>query len=123
MERDPHLVRALLLHFEAKPDDQPERHPQISSYTAIEVGYHLILMNEAGLIRCESETTSTGRVIRVLPFSLTWKGHEFLDAARNDRLWRKALTISGKKLGSISFEMLQTLLVKLAEKAISGSVA
>ncbi len=123
MKRDLHLVRALLLHFEEKPDDKPERHPKISSYSDLEVAYHLILMNEAGLIRCEPETTPTGRVIRVLAFSLTWKGHEFLDAARSEKLWRKAMVISGKKLGSISFEMLQTLLIQMAQKAIVGTVA
>src|SRR5690349_5645556 len=114
MRRDPHLVRALLLHFESKPDDQVDSKPQIGLYTDLEIGYHMILLHEAGYLRCEIERTkSSNRVIKVHPFSLTWQGHDFLDAARNDKVWKKALSLGQKKLGSLPFDVLNSLLLKL----------
>ena len=36
-------------------------------------------MYQAGLLNCEFEATSTGRIIDVLPFDLTWQRREFLN--------------------------------------------
>lgn len=89
--------------------------PAIPDYTALEVKYHLLVMYEANLLRAEPELTNTGRVIKVHPFNLTWHGHEFLDAARNDSLWRKATAAVATTAGAISFSVLQALLTSLAK--------
>lgn len=115
MKRDPNLVRSLLLHFEAKPNDAVDSCPVVPEHTDLEVKYHLLLMYEAGLLRAEPELSKTGRIIKVHPFSLTWNGHEFLDAARNDSLWRKATSTVASKTGAISFAVLQALLISLAK--------
>src|SRR4030042_5078552 len=116
MKRNLDLVRKLLLYFEEKPDDKVERCPPIEGYSSLEIKYHLLLMDEAGLLRCEREVKSTGRTIYVLPMSLTWQGHEFLEAARNNDIWRRAKTIVYEKSGALSFEMLKSVLLYLSKE-------
>lgn len=118
MKRDPHLVRALLLHFEGKENDQMDSCPAIPEYTPLEVGYHLILLYEAGFIRAEAEVSKAGRVIMVYPFSLTWTGHEFLDAARDDNIWNKTMKRVSSTTGAVSFSVLQALLVSYAKQTL-----
>jgi hypothetical protein len=120
LQRDLELVRKLLLHFEAKQDDTPKECPPIEGYVNLQIKYHLLLMDEASLIRCErqiSKSTPT-RVISVLAFSLTWQGHEFLDASRNENIWNKALTLTRGRLTSIPFSVLESLLIYLSKDAL-----
>jgi len=118
VKRDLDLVRKLSLHFEAKPDDRAEECPAIEGYSELEVKYHLLLMDEAGLVRCEREVTPTGRTICVLPMSLTWHGHEFLEAARNNEFWRRAKAHVLAKSGALSFEVLKSVLLLLAKQGV-----
>lgn len=119
MKRDIELIRKLLLYFEEKPDDHMEECPFVEGFSDLEIKYHLLLMDEAGLLRCEREVTkSSGRVIKVYPFSLTWNGHEFLEAARNVTIWNRAKSICLEKSGSLSFEVIKTLLLNLAKESI-----
>lgn len=118
MKREPDLIRILLLYFEAKPNDQVDSCPIIPEYTAQQVAHHLLLMHEAGFLRAEPELTKTGRVIKIHPFSLTWHGHEFLDAARDESLWRKATSIAAAKTGALSFSVLQALLISMTKQQL-----
>jgi hypothetical protein len=51
---------------------------------------------------------------------LTWAGHEFLEASRDDSRWNKAKKIISEKTGSFSFEILKSILMDLMKGAISG---
>ena len=117
MKRDLDHVRKILMNFEEKEDEQMERGIEIEGYESSIISYHLLIMDEAGLLRCERSYSKAtfDRVIKVYPFSLTWKGHEFLSTAKNDGLWSKAKTISMKQAGILSFELLKELLVSLAK--------
>ena len=118
MKRDPDLIRSLLMYFEAKPNDQVDSCPTIPEYTVQQVRYHLLLMYEAGFLRAEPELTKTGRVIKIHPFSLTWQGHEFLDASRDESVWRKATSTAAAKTGALSFSVLQALLISMAKQQL-----
>jgi len=120
LKRDLDLIRKLLLYFEAKADDRVDACPAIGDHSPLEIKYHLLLMDEAGFLRCEREVTSTGRTIYVLPMSLTWQGHEFLEAARNDKFWRRAKALVIEKSGALSFELLKVVLVSLAKQALES---
>lgn len=100
-----------------------ERDFNIEDYQSNFINYHLLIMDEAGLLRCErSYSKSTpDRVIKVYPFSLTWNGHEFLSAAKNESLWNKAKLISIKQAGVISFELLKELLISMAKEKVGIS--
>jgi hypothetical protein len=54
----------------------------------------------------------------VLPRRLTWLGHEFLDAAREDLRWGQAKRLVLEKTGSVSFATLQQVLVELMKRSL-----
>jgi hypothetical protein len=120
MKRDIDLIRKLLLYFEEKPDGNMIKDLELEGFSNDEVQYHLILMDQAGLISCERSLSSTtaDRVIRVYPFNLTWQGHEFLEASRNDTLWNKAKGIAKSKSGALSMDVVKALLIAMAKEAV-----
>lgn len=120
MKRDIDLVRKLLLYLEEKPDDKVVKDLELEGYSKDEVQYHFILMDQAGLLRCEREVSSStsDRVIRVYPFSLTWQGHEFIEAARNDTFWNKAKEIVKSKSGALSVDVVKALLIAMAKESV-----
>ncbi|MDP6722005.1 MAG: DUF2513 domain-containing protein, partial [Pirellulaceae bacterium] len=98
MKRDMVLVRKLLFFFEEKETPEMVQEPPIDGYDTLTVKYHLVLMYDAGLLRCEPvSSSSSDRVIYVMPFELTWDGHEFLDKIRNEKVWKRITdTMSAK---------------------------
>ncbi|MCP4406615.1 MAG: DUF2513 domain-containing protein [Gammaproteobacteria bacterium] len=120
MKRDVDLIRKLLIHMEEKPDDQIITELELDGHDKFEIMYHFVLMDQAGLIRCERlmSSTTSDRVIRVHPFSLTWQGHEFLEASRNETTWNKAKTLIKSKSGALSVDVLKALLVSMAKESV-----
>lgn len=91
MKRDMDLVRALLRHIERMPPTKGRiSTPEIEGYTEEQVGYHAYIMAQGGLIEVADVTPLDQAKQWALPLSLTWDGHEFLDAANDDTLWAKA---------------------------------
>ena len=84
MTRDPELIRQLLLIFKKKPTRAHIKPVVIPPWDDQTIEYHLVLLYEAGFLRCEPTISSTSnRVISVLPFELTWEGQEFISKAEN----------------------------------------
>lgn len=54
------------------------------------------------------------------PISLTWEGHEFLDAARNNTVWRKVLQLVKDKGASVPFEVVKQLLLQGARASLES---
>ena len=88
MKRNLDLIRTILREIEKKPDGStyfkvnPPEGVEMSAFMA-----HLELLIDAGFIK--------GKVgeyaLRSYEINrLTWQGHEFLDATRDDTLWSKA---------------------------------
>ena len=113
MKRNMDLIRKILLAIEEKGGD-PRCYVDldIQDHSNEEVSYHVQLLEEAGLL--EAVSLSTRSRFDVRPKRLTWYGHEFLDAAKNDTVWKKAKEIISEKGGSIPFDVLKALLIKLA---------
>ena len=109
MKRDLDLIRKLLVFFEERPHGGPIEIPPIDGYSEMEIQYHLLLLHEAGFLRCERIRSSTDpdRVIRVIPFYLTWEGQEFLQSIKDDTVWRKAKEKVVKPLASWTIVILR----------------
>ena len=122
MKRDIDLVRKLLIYLEEKPDDKivKAEDVKIDAYDENDIVYHFILMDQAGLISCERQCSSStpDRVINIYPFSLTWDGHEFLEASRNESTWNNAKSIVLSKSGSLSLDVLRALLISMAKTSV-----
>ena len=87
MKRNNDLTYRLLTFFRDKQSDGYTKAPVINGYDELMVRKHLILLYEAGLLRCEPIKSNTSdRVVDVVPFDLTWEGHETLDRMRHSKI-------------------------------------
>lgn len=119
MKRDMDLIREILFLVESKEDDRPcwgEDLP-LEGCKPIELSYHANMLAEAGFIVFEPARTDTGRIIKVLVFSLTWHGHEYLDTIRDPEIWRKTKE-GAQKVGGFSLELMADLAKGLVKKKI-----
>ena len=80
------------------------------------VSHHVKLLSEAGYL--EAKNLTTKNVFDRRPINLTWQGHDFLDAARDNTLWNKAKKHLGSKVASVTFEVLKTLLVSYSKQEL-----
>jgi hypothetical protein len=115
MKRDMELVRKILIAIEDY--DQPNRPVRMTSlltdYPENQVDYNTKLLYDSGLIDGIERRPNTGTYILVT--ALTWSGHEFLDAIRNDTVWHKVTQTVEEKGGSMPFEIIQGLALAAAK--------
>ncbi len=115
MKRDMDLIRTLLLKIESFPNFPAGHSVSIEGYSKDEINFHLYLLGDAGLIHSQFEDGSfDSRYIS----SLTWKGCEFLDAARDNKRWEQAKNVVGK-IGANVFEILMKVLIESAISQIT----
>ena len=92
MKRDMELIRRLMLDIEARPAGKQFTGEELyrdGDDRAI-VAEHLVLLIEHGLVKGKAFQTFDGLELdHIMILSTTWKGHEFLDAVRNDTVWNK----------------------------------
>jgi hypothetical protein len=119
MERDMDLVRQVLLEIEKQPFTGDWIDLSIDSHTPEEITYHVMILFEAGLI--EAEEVSDFSNVDWKPIRLTWEGHEFLEAARDDSRWKKATSTVLQRAGGIAFDVLKQLLTKLMMEQVFPS--
>lgn len=121
MKRDMDLLRLLLLKLETaheddghsiwhyKQDDMP-----IDGYTWAQVRYHYDLAVESGLVDQGGGGVMNGILFR----RLTWSGHDFVDAVRDDEIWKR--TRQGvSAAGGFSVDLLKDLAKGFIKKKIS----
>ena len=127
MRRDPELIRNLLLAFEKKEDFKIKEADsfEIGEHDTKTIEYHFMLMAQAGLIDYEAFRSKSNpeRLIKVMPFNLTWKGHEYLDAVRDKSVWQKAIKASKGKTGDFIFDVAFAIgrqTIKVAAKKATG---
>jgi len=106
VKRDINLIRKILQRVEIYEDPNGLNEIlQFDGYTSAQVFYHMKLLYDAGLI-----TARVGDVwdpdTEFQFINLTWSGHEFLDAVRDDNLWEKAKEIVMKPGASFTFDIL-----------------
>jgi hypothetical protein len=115
MQRNMDLVRTILMRIEDSPSGWAASPFGIAGFTPEQVGYHAHIMMEDGLIEGVDVTNVERRGPVALPGALTWKGHEFLDLARDQARWNKAHAII-RKVGSapiaVWMKVLNDLLLK-----------
>lgn len=119
MKRDMDLVRKILFKLEEKDDPAEWIPPEaIGEYLPEQVSYHIMLLEEAGLI--EARDISSTNQYNWAAMNLTWDGHEFLEASRNESIWNKAKALFGEKGAGLTFEVLKELLIKLTREHVLG---
>jgi Hypothetical protein (DUF2513) len=113
MQRNMDLIRLIVLNTECgKP------YPEIIGFTPEAVKYHQMLAIESGLLNGthgKYNENATEVPSYVIVEDITWEGHNFIDAIREDNNWNKVkvyLTQEGKQLS------IET--IKIAVKTLLG---
>jgi DNA-binding transcriptional ArsR family regulator len=117
MKRDMDLVRKIMLAVEASERPLDSSLIRIAGYTPETITEHMRLLNEAGLIEGISAYSVEHR-LKWIELRLTWNGHDFLDAARNENVWMETVTEVRKKSGAVPFEVLKGLLMETARDTV-----
>ncbi|MGY3717174.1 DUF2513 domain-containing protein [Sutcliffiella cohnii] len=113
MKRDMDLVRKILVHLESKEDVFKSSPVIIEGYDVKTVSYHLKLMFQAGLIEAHSLYSDDRGSWSAK--SLTWNGHEFLNAVKQDSLWNDLKTRAKGDLSDIPFQVLMGISIDMAK--------
>ena len=116
MKRDMDLVRKILMVCADHEHGFAPRALQIEGYSEEQVGHHAYLMLEAGLVKGVDVTPKHATSPQASVTSITWDGHEFLEASRDEGLWSKAKKAAGSS-GGMVLEVLKSVLVGLATDA------
>ena len=113
MKRDWDLIREVLLKIEEKADTVVAE-LDVEGFPPAEINYQLRLLYGADLIECVV-AEYRDKDPTYWPKTLTWEGHDFLDAIRNEDVWTKTKTTVEDKVGSVTFEVLKAIAIEIAK--------
>jgi hypothetical protein len=84
MKRAIELIRLILLREESGASPA-----ELASHDAAAIAYNSVLAIEAGLLRGQIYHEGGSPVAIPTVSGITWMGHDFLDATRDPRIWKK----------------------------------
>ena len=121
MKRDLDLIRRIMTDIEDLPAG--ERYTSTSypgGYDVATVYHHIRLLIDEKLV--EGHVVDVMRAMPPLVVTgLTWKGHDFVDAARNDSVWAKAKETVLRPTVSFTFDLLRQWLIAYAKQPLGLS--
>ena len=116
MKRNMDVIRLLLLQLEGDEKATDD----LKTYDEPTVVYNAALIVDAGLVEGAVARGGDNSPIGVAMNHMTWSGHDFLDAARDDNLWKKAKQNVMKPAASYTFEIVKAYLKTEIMKRIGG---
>ena len=116
MKRDMDLARQILFAIESAPSYRTKLTLDIPGFNREQISYHVLLLSEAGLIEKEVSSRQTAEF---KPTRLTWEGHEFLEAVREDMSWKEVKSILAKA-GGFVFEIAKSIAIDLLKSQVSA---
>jgi len=112
------LIRKMVLAVEDAPTGYAPDDLNVEGYTDEQIAYHARLMVQAGL----ADGIDTRHLGSSSPSaqltSLTWDGHEFAAATRDETTWKKAMSIMQAKGGALTLDVVKALLSHLAKAGL-----
>jgi len=118
LKRDMDLVRDILLAMEAEPSGDFNGRLCFEGYTSDQIGFHVIIMIQAGLIEGFDVTTNDSFGPEVIPTQMTWAGYDFLDAYWDEGRWTKAKENFNNASG-VTFDVAKEVLTSLMIKGVA----
>ncbi len=114
MKRNMQLIRMVMLAAEKNKDPYELVDPKFEGHNETEISYHIALLDDAGLLH--GQDRSAIGVFRWSAGALSWTGHEFVEAIRDETVWKEAMDIAGNSDNGAVFEVLQKALIQVLEK-------
>lgn len=118
MKRDMDLVRQILIRATEHEDGYVYENPDIAGYTKDQIDHHIYLMCQAGLVEASDSSTMDGASPTALLISVTWAGHDFIDAARSNTIWSSVKDKAKSVGGALTFDLMKELLVTTARSQL-----
>lgn len=121
MKRDIELLRTIVQEIERTPagerlEASAMRLPDWDAHTVAE---HIRLLSEANFISVvAASAASPGGPKRYLIHGLTWEGHDFCDAVRNDDVWNQVKRSLGKIGGTAGIDVVKSLASSIAKATL-----
>jgi hypothetical protein len=119
MTRDMDLVRQILLTMARHERGYAPQPLTIDGYEQDTIGHHVWLMREGGLITAADDRVFQQPGPTAIAESVTWAGHDFLDAVRSDTVWSKVKVQMKERAVSLPFSLIQELAVKIARSIVN----
>lgn len=121
MKRDWDVIRDLLVKLEELPDtDHALYLEHFQEDQHFEISYHMRLVIEAGLVNGFMNDGIGSGPVEFEASSLTWEGHELLDAMRSDTVWGKTKRTVQKEGLNLTFDIVKALTTRYAMNLING---
>jgi hypothetical protein len=118
MKRDMDLIRNILLDLETSNGDFSTSALETEQLSEVMIGHHIWLLKDAGYIVGVETRELRDKLPIAMPICLTWKGHEFLAAARNDNVWHQTTRAIKTKIGAASMDVLMGMLERVAQQQL-----
>jgi len=111
------LVRAILLDVESVAQlDVRMRNLHYDEWSKAQVTYHVKIMGQAGLLEVFDISTNDGT--EIYPTSLTWAGHDYLDAVRSDTVWARVKKHLAKVGGEAPIDLIRQVATQLLMQSL-----
>jgi hypothetical protein len=107
------LIRKILFEIESYSNGPGSKRIVIDGYSEDEIDYHLSLMNDAGFFEAAISKRSGQKFPLIIPTRLTWVGHDFLEASRDENRWNQAKEIVRTMGSGVTFEVFKSILVQI----------
>jgi len=122
MKRDMDLVRYILMTVEkADGGVQIDDLTVDGKWSLSMVAYHVELMKARGLV--DAQVYHAGdTVVGGIVTALTWDGTDYLDAVRDDAVWKRTKDVVRKSVGSTTLDVIKQAAVMVATSAIKSSL-
>ncbi len=119
MKRDMELVRAILMKME---DCESAKAPKLAleGFSPEQVGYHVLIMMEAGLL-VGVQTKEIDAEPSARPVRLTWEGHDFVAACREEGRWQKTKAVANQ-IGGMTLDVFKQILTQIMLGQVSDLV-
>jgi hypothetical protein len=117
MKRDFDLIRRILLDVENLPAGQFLKNTSYEGYDQATVNEHVALIVDEKIVRGIVHKSTKG-IDGFFLNGLTWKGHDFVEASRNETIWKKAKEMILKPSVSITFDLLLEWLKSQAKQSL-----
>lgn len=110
MKRDMDLVREILATLEQHAHGYAPRELKIEGYSEEQLGFHIHVMIDGGLLHGAEVTPLASKSPQSLPTSITWAGYDFLALSKSESVWERAKNTIRREGVGVSFELLKKIL-------------
>jgi hypothetical protein len=117
MKREMNLVRAILMEVEQQEMVDSQHRIHIENYDPAIVNYHIHVMKQGELLSAIDVKDQSNPIPKYSAVCLTWQGHEFLEVARDETRWERAMGVVQNQGNSVTVGILIQILSSFMKSA------